>query len=145
MTLITRRHPNTMRSPITGLLDMFQTDPFFNFEIKPGEHEGNLALDVSEQDNHVIVRASLPGFSKEQVDVQVHDGVLTIKAEYDEQQETTEEKFYRRERRTGSMARSITLPGIGADADATAELADGVLTVRIPQAAEARPRKIAIN
>ncbi len=145
MTLIARRSPNTARSPLTGLMDLFQNDPFFNFEIKPLEEDGNLALDISEHENQVIVRASLPGFKKDEVDVQVHDGVLTIKAERCEEEETTNEKFYRRERRYGSFQRSITLPGIGADADASAELVDGVLTVRIPQAANARPRKIAIN
>lgn len=73
--------------------------------------EGSPALDVLEQDGNVVVKASLPGFTKEEIDVQVHDGVLYIKAEHNEEKEEKGAKFYRRERRYGAVARRVALPG----------------------------------
>lgn len=104
-----------------------------------------LAVDVSEDDTNVYVRASLPGFAKEDVSIEVHDSVLSIKAEHNEETEEKGEKFYRRERRFGSLSRSIALPSPVREGEASAELKDGVLTVRIPRVAEKSPKKIAIN
>ncbi len=104
-----------------------------------------LAVDVSEDDTSVYVRASLPGFAKEEVSIEVHDSVLSIRAEHNEEREEKSEKFYRRERRFGSLSRSIALPSPVREGEASAELKDGVLTVRIPRIAEKSPKKIAIN
>ncbi len=104
-----------------------------------------LAVDVSEDDTSVYVRASLPGFAKEDVSIEVHDSVLSIRAEHNEEREEKTEKFYRRERRFGSLSRSIALPSPVREGEASAELKDGVLTVRIPRVAEKSPKKIAIN
>lgn len=110
-----------------------------------GVDEGTLALDVSENDQAVIVRASLPGFRKEDVTVEVHDGVLTINAKQEEVKEEKTERFYRKERRIGSMSRRIALPAPVVDEDSHAELRDGVLTVRIPKSAKASPRRVQIK
>lgn len=107
--------------------------------------EGALPLDVSEDDKTVIVRASLPGFTKEDVNVEVHDGVLTIKAEHTDVREEKAEKFYRKERRTGSLSRRVALPSTVVEAETRAELSEGVLTLRIPKSQRAMPKKIAIN
>ncbi len=107
--------------------------------------EGALALDVSESDSEVIVRASLPGFKKSDVEVEVHDGVLTIKATRDEQSEESNERYYRRERRSGSLSRRVALPGAVDNGKATATMTDGVLEVRVARSAEAQPRKLSIN
>jgi HSP20 family protein len=107
--------------------------------------EGTLALDVSEDDSDVIVRASLPGFARDEVEVQVHAGVLTIKAEQTVESETKDERFYRRERRTGSLSRRVALPSNVQDDQATAELRDGVLTLRLPKVQKETPKKITIG
>ncbi len=107
--------------------------------------EGSLALDVLERDGKVVVKASLPGFNKEEVDVQVHDGVLYIKAEHSEEKEEQDAKFYRRERRYGAVARRVALPGAVSGADVSAELKDGVLTLTLPVPEKAQPKQIEIK
>ena len=107
--------------------------------------DGSLPLDVLEKDGQVVVKASLPGFKKEEIDVQVHDGVLYIKAEHNEEKEENSAKFYRRERRYGAVARRVALPGAVAEADVNAELKDGVLTLTLPVPAKAQPKQIEIK
>lgn len=108
--------------------------------------EGALAVDVSEaHDGETIVRASLPGFAKEDVHVSVHNGVLDIKAEHREETEQRDEKFYRRERRIGSVSRRVALPGNPKEDDVQATLTDGVLTVRVRPSTESGPRRISIS
>ena len=70
--------------------------------------------------------------------------MLSIKADYDEETETKDEKFYRKERRYGSVSRRIALPGVVTEDAAKAELKDGVLTLRLPQAKDARPKQIPV-
>ncbi len=146
MTLI-RRIP--VENPSLGrFVNTLLNDPFFS-EFKgvslPEVDEGTLAVDVSEDDQAVIVRASLPGFKKEDVEVEVHDGVLSIKAEHAEEHEVKNEKFYRKERRWGSVSRRIALPGAVQDTDTKAELKDGVLVVRVPNSQKEKPRKVNIS
>lgn len=139
----------TLRNPLDPVRDLMGTltsDLFFTrMAACPVREDGTLALDVAEGDGEVIVRASLPGFKKEDIDIQIHNGVLFIKAEWSEEKETEAERFYRRERRVGSLSRRIALPDVVSDADAHAEFHDGVLTLRIPQAEAARPRQIHVN
>jgi HSP20 family protein len=87
----------------------------------------------------------VPGFSKDEIDVQVHQGVLSIHARKAEEHAETGERFYRRERRYGAMSRRIALPGIVHDAPVDAQLLDGVLTLTIPVPEQARPKQIEIR
>ena len=108
--------------------------------------EGSLAVDISEGvEGETIVRASLSGFKKEDVQVSVHNGVLDIKAENKFEEETKNEKFFRKERRYGSVTRRIALPGNPKSDDVIAELKDGVLTVKVPANGETGPKKIAVK
>ena len=131
--------------PLRELMNFVSRDPFLRSPIAELDEEGTLALDVAEGDGELVVRASLPGFDKKDIDVQIHNGVLSIKAEHSEERETKDERFYRRERRVGSVSRRIALPGVIAEASANAELKDGVLTLRIPQAEVARPKQIVVK
>lgn len=143
MRSIIRREPTVER-----LLSSVFSDPFFEGTLPSllnRSEEGTLALDVSEDDANVIVRASLPGFTKDDVNIEVHDGVLTIKAEHAEEREETGERFYRRERQFGSVSRRVALPSAVVEDDAHAELKDGVLTLRLPKTKQATPKKIAIG
>lgn len=132
------------------LLGQMLADPFFSEVQTPGSalasvDEGTLALDLSEDDRNVYVRASLPGFKKEDVEVAVHDGVLSIKAQHEEVIEDKKERYYRRERRVGSMSRRIALPGSVEENKTSAELANGVLTLTLPKIPKEEPRKISIK
>ena len=144
MRTLIRRTPAEFPQ-FSSLLNHVFADPFFNGLGTVASDEGTLAVDVSEDDQNVYVRASLPGFAKEDVSIEVHDSVLSIKAEHTEEKEESTEKFYRRERRFGSTSRSIALPSPVREGEATAELKDGVLTVRVPRVAEKTPKRISIN
>jgi HSP20 family protein len=144
MRSIIRRTPSSFPA-IDRVFSQLLSDPFFDGLPGVANEEGTLAIDVSEDDSNVLVRASLPGFKKDDVQVEIHDGVLTIKAEHNEQKEETGERFYCRERRFGSLNRRVALPSAVVEDEAKADLSDGVLTLRLPKAREASSRKIAIS
>jgi HSP20 family protein len=107
--------------------------------------EGTLPIDVSEDESNVLVRASLPGFTKDDVNVEIHEGVLSIKAEHAEEKEEKGETFYRRERRVGSLSRRVALPSDVIEDQIAAELKDGVLTLRMPKNPKPSPKKVKIQ
>lgn len=150
MTAIARRDPRNVFGVPTMMSRLFN-DPFFATELTNGTDllptldESALALDISESEKELIVRASLPGFKKDEVDIEVHDGILTIKANHTEQAEATTETYLRRERRTRSMQRRVALPTTVEGSKVDAELKDGELTLRLAKTPEAQPRKIAIR
>jgi HSP20 family protein len=150
MTNITRRDPFEF-VPVGRIVQSLFNDPFFasfggeHAPIARGIEEGTLPLDISEDDKSVIVRASVPGFRREDVEVEVHDGVLSIKAQHSEEKEEKNERFYRKERRVGSMSRRVALPSMVVGDEAAAELNDGVLTVRVPKTKQATPVKVKIG
>jgi HSP20 family protein len=99
----------------------------------PSSFDEPFPVDISEVDGSLKVEASLPGFNKDEINVELSGGVLTIKARHEEEQEAREENYYRRERRMGAMSRRVELPGrVPDDADADAELRDGVLRITVP-------------
>lgn len=104
-------------------------------------------VDVVTKDQKLITRVDLPGMKKEDVQVEVRDGLLTLSGE--RKKETKEEKdnVYREEREYGSFCRTIPLPkGVKAD-DVKASFTNGVLevTMPLPAAAETNAKKIAIS
>lgn len=102
-------------------------------------------VDVAENENEFVVTAELPGLSKDDIDVTVQDGVLTINAET--RQEKKEEKagrILRQERRYGRFVRSMRL-GLIDEAKIRASYTNGVLELVLPKAAEAKPRRIDVN
>jgi HSP20 family protein len=102
-------------------------------------------VDLSETDGQVVVKAALPGIQPEDVDISVIDGVLTIKGETKSEEKSEAENYHRREIRYGAFSRAITLPTEVDDARAEAEFRDGVLTVTLPKAEEARPKQIKVK
>jgi HSP20 family protein len=107
--------------------------------------ESLLPLDISEDEKSLVVRASVPGFKPEEIDVQVHNGILTIKAEHTEESEQKTERYLRRERRFGSFSRSVALPSLVDEDSTEANLEQGVLTLRIAKSQAAMPRKVKIG
>ncbi len=143
---IMRRDPFV--APSVRLFSELFNDPFFRGEnggLAEALEEGTLALDVSEDAESVYVRASLPGFKREDIDIEIHDGVLSIKAEHTEETEEKKERYYRRERRVGSVSRRVALPSVVVEDGAEANLTDGVLELRIPKSPKASPRKVNIR
>ncbi len=105
----------------------------------------NLAIDMYETKDEVVVKAALPGIKPEEVQVSITGNTLTIKGESKEENEVNEKDYIRKERRYGSFTRSVTMPsGLKADkAEATFE--DGVLTLKVPKSEEVKPKTIKIK
>lgn len=94
-------------------------------------------IDVKTTGDDMVVYAEIPGMERDDIDIEVTDGVLIIRGERKFQKETTEEGWVIRERSYGSFERSLVLPeGVEAD-KITADYKDGVLEVHVPKALEA--------
>jgi HSP20 family protein len=103
------------------------------------------ALDVVENDDAYVVKATLPGLKAEDIDISIEDDVLSIKAEHDEEREESEETYLLRERRYGAFHRAVRLPsGVNGD-EAVAEMRDGVLTLTLPKREEYKPKQIEVK
>ena len=102
------------------------------------------AMDLVEAGEHFVLKADLPGLSEADVNIEVENNVLTVSGERKTELEDQHEGYYRLERSFGAFSRSLTLPE-GIDPDAvTAAFDNGVLEVRIPKPAQAKPRRVQI-
>ena len=103
------------------------------------------ALDVWETPTEVVYAFDLPGIREEQITIEVKDETLTISADREKTEETSENGFYRFERRYGTFARAVGLPQ-GVDQDnISARYENGVLEVRVPKPEEQKPKKIELS
>jgi HSP20 family protein len=96
-------------------------------------------IDVYDRDNAIVVKAELPGIKKEDVQVELADGVLVIRGESKAESETKGEQYYRMERSIGSFYRRLPLPFEAKPEQVQANLTDGVLELRITRPAEMKP------
>ena len=103
------------------------------------------ALDIYETKDTFVVTVELPGLEASDVDVSVEDSTLTIRGERKFYQEVDEDAFHRVERRYGAFARSLALPPTANAENIEASFDRGVLTIEVPKAEEAKPRKISIK
>jgi HSP20 family protein len=103
------------------------------------------AMDLVETADHYVLRADLPGLPDEDVNIQLHDNVLTISGQRKAEHETQPEGYYRLERAFGDFSRSLTLPdGVNPD-DVEAHFDRGVLEIRIPKPEQKKPRQVQIK
>jgi HSP20 family protein len=103
-------------------------------------------VDIFENDQHeIVLKAELPGISREDIDLRVENNLLTIRGERKREQETKQESYHRVERVYGSFSRSFSLPSTIDTEKVGAEFKDGVLTVVLPARDEAKPRQIQVK
>ena len=103
-------------------------------------------VDIYENGNHeLVLKAELPDMSREDIDITVDNGTLTIKGEKKLSSDVKEEQFHRIERRYGTFSRSFSLPQTVDTGKVGAEYRNGVLTVRLPLREEAKPRQIKVD
>jgi len=103
------------------------------------------AIDVAEENGHVVIRAEVPGIKKEDIDVSLRDGVLTLKGEKKLESDRKDRRYHRTERRYGAFSRSIALPEYVDLNKVDAQYKDGVLTITLDKKAEAKPKQIEIK
>ncbi|MBM4129394.1 MAG: Hsp20/alpha crystallin family protein [Nitrospira sp.] len=107
----------------------------------PEIEEISPSVDVFEEGDNVVVKAELPGMTKEDIDVKVTDDVVTISGEKKKEEKVEKKDYYRMERSYGSFTRSFRLPAEVQTEKATAKFKDGVLEVRIPKTEEAKKKE----
>jgi HSP20 family protein len=103
------------------------------------------AMDLVETEDHFVLKADLPGVAESDVSIELESNVLTLSGERKAEHDAKKDGYYRLERPTGTFSRALTLPE-GVDSGAvTASFDNGVLEVRIPKPAEAKPRRVQIS
>lgn len=105
------------------------------------------ALDLYQTNDAVVVKAALPGFKPDDVQISVTNDVLTLRGEYkmDGGNGQNDAVYHIRERRYGSFERSLTLPTSVQTDKAKADFENGILTIQLPKSEEVKPKSITIK
>ena len=115
------------------------------------EDEGSLlaewapAVDVQETDAEYLIKADLPEVKKEDVRVELQDGMLCLQGERKQEREEKGKKFHRMERAYGRFERRLALPSEVDPQKVAAEFKDGVLKVHLPKSPSAKPKSIEVK
>jgi len=117
------------------------------FRLAPTETVGSWLppVDIEEESDRVVLRAEIPGVSRDDIDVSVENGTLTLRGEKKQERKIEAENAYRLERFYGSFSRSFVLPTRINAERIKATYKDGVLEVVLPKAEEAKPKKIKVQ
>jgi len=103
------------------------------------------AIDVYDSKDNILVKADLPGLTKDEIEVSIQDDNLIIKGEKKKDTEVKEENYYRTERFYGSFYRTVELPAQVEADKVDAKYEDGVLSLTLPKKEDAKPKKITID
>lgn len=103
------------------------------------------AIDMYQTDDEVVVKAALPGFKADEVQINITGDVLTIRGELKHEEEKKERAWHIREQRWGSFERSVALPTAVTSDKANADFENGILTITLPKAEEVKPRTITVK
>ncbi len=142
---IRRRRAMTWTDPIDTMRHEF--DRLLNLWADEAGVEGPLAgeypMDIREDEQNVFVDAELPGFKKDQINVSIEQGVLTISAE--RKPEEFKGTKHLHERRYTRVQRSVSLPSGIDESNVDARFSDGVLSLRMKKSKEALPHRIEVR
>jgi len=149
MNAVTRWTP-TSRHPVERAFDrlfnqFFTPGPLSEREEDVSETSWSPAVDVKESDEGLTVFVELPGVEKKDIDISLEDNVLTVTGKRVFSRDEKKESYHRIERAYGKFYRSFRLPTNVQGDKVAANYKDGVLSLEIPKAEEARPRQIKIN
>lgn len=134
------REMMTLREAMDRLFDDAFTRPLGQF------NDGSVpAIDMYQTDSQVVVKAAIPGYKAEDVQINVTGDVLSLRGEMRQTEEKEEKAWQMREQRYGSFERSVMLPAPVSTDKAQAEFEDGILTITLPKVEEARPRTISVK
>jgi HSP20 family protein len=103
------------------------------------------AVDIYDTDDALILKAELPGVSKDDVGIEIHNNTLILRGERKHEAEVKEGDYYRAERAYGTFQRSFVLPTLVDQDKVQATYTDGVLELRLPKSEAAKPKRIAIT
>ncbi len=109
------------------------------------EFEGQLAVDVYQTKDTVVIKAPIAGVRPDDIDVAISEDVVTIRGDRKDERAVEKEHYYVQECFWGSFSRSVILPTSTIADKAAASLKDGVLTIEIPKVAQNKVKKIKVN
>lgn len=132
----------SLRDPYSLARELLNWDPFFT--ARPTS-AFTPAFEVKETNDAFVLKADVPGVEEKDLDIAVHNGVLTVSGSRQAEERKDGESYALYERQFGSFSRSFALPDIADGDRIEANLANGVLTLTIAKKAEAQPRKIQIK
>ena len=130
------------RDPYSLARELLGWDPFFGG--RPASAFAP-AFEVKETNDSFVIKADVPGVEEKDLDVAVHNGVLTVSGSRQSDERREGESYALYERQYGSFTRSFALPDMADGERIDAQLINGVLTLSIAKKAEAKPRKISIK
>ena len=145
--MLARWDPFSDLSRLTGDLNRLFEDTW-----RTPRRDGELAasawtppVDIHEDAESVVVSAELPGVRREDVDVRVENGVLTVRGERKLEHDDKRDNYYRVERSYGAFVRAFSLPTSVDPDKVQAEIREGVLHVKLPKRASAQPKRIEVR
>lgn len=130
------------RDPFAMARDLLSWDPLFS--TRPASAFAP-AFEVKETADMFVVRADVPGVAESDLDINVHNNVLTVSGSRAAEERKEGESFALYERQYGSFSRSFSLPDMADGERIEAKLENGVLELTIAKKAEAKPRKISLK
>ena len=133
-------YTNRSNASLMDLFDEFERSVFG----ENGRRTPVFSTDIKDEGDHYLLEAELPGFQKEDIDLDVKDGVLTISAKHQESSSQNNGNYVCKERRYGSFARSFNLEGIQEE-NITASYNNGVLELNLPKKQEIIPQSHKIS
>ncbi len=146
MALTTRNGVNApvrnVRDPFMMARELLSWDPFFGGRPTTAFAP---AFEVKETNDAFVLKADLPGVAENDLDIGVHNNVLTVSGSRSAEERKEGETYALYERQFGSFTRSFSLPDMADGDKIEAKLEHGVLTLTIGKKAEAKPRKISLN
>ena len=122
--------------------DLFERDPFFS---PANRAEWLPPVDIKETDGSYVFHMDVPGMKPEDLDVELHEGVLSIRGSRTEEKKEEDKGYVRTERRQGSFARQFRVPSNVQADSLKAEVKDGVLTIEVPKGTEQGARKVTVS
>ncbi|MCK4763282.1 MAG: Hsp20/alpha crystallin family protein [Candidatus Aminicenantes bacterium] len=132
-----------MRRRFNQLLEnnLFQDDAVTSLS----DASWNPATDIFETKDEYVFKVELPGMSKEDINIEFEDGVLTVNGERKEEQEVKEDDYFRCERCHGVFSRSFTLPKNIDSKKINAKMKNGILELKVPKAEEVKAKAIPVT
>jgi len=103
------------------------------------------AIDVYEEGNNIIVEAEVPGVDPKDIDIEIEDKTLRISGKMEKKEEVKEKNYYRKEIKSGSFERTVSLPSEVKEEEIEATMKDGILRIILPKQKTSSPKKIEIK
>lgn len=140
--ILLKKSTNENKQVADTLAALFSAQPVSSDDWLKENEEGQLAVDVYQDEKNIIVRAPIAGVKPEDLDISIHNDMVTIRGRREHASAIEEKDYFYRECYWGSFSRSIILPADVKTEEVEAMLKNGVLTIILPKAQKARLIKV---